>query len=153
MPYRQGVVAYIKNTDGKYLVFQNPEWKENEWRVPGGGIHDGEDYVAAIKRELREEFSLTNLEVKATSEQINQFEWPDDLIERDIVNQKPVLYRGQQQKQVLILVDKDVKIEPDSEEVKAYKWIDLNEFETYFIRPNQAELALKVIKEFEENGF
>jgi putative (di)nucleoside polyphosphate hydrolase len=150
LPYRQGVVAYVRNSEGKYLIYQDPKWKENEWRFPGGGLEKDEDYITAIKREIFEEFGIENVEIAATSTQNNRYEWPDDLIQKNIKSGTP--FRGQEQKQVLILIDNIQEIKADPNEVKAYKWILPEEFEEYFVFNGQADLALKVVYEFMEYG-
>jgi len=53
--YRVSVKALIKNSDGKVLVL-----KENQdtWSLPGGGLDHGEEPVAGLKRELKEELCI-----------------------------------------------------------------------------------------------
>lgn len=152
LPYRQGVVAFIKNQEGKYLVFQHPDWDSKSWRMPGGGIEEGEDFKDAIFRELKEEFGITNQAIQMVSKYVNQFEWPDDLIQKNTDSGRKA-FRGQQQKQVVILFDKKDEIRIDPVEVKNYKWIDPDEFGDYLTMKGQLEMTRKVVKEIEENGF
>jgi 8-oxo-dGTP pyrophosphatase MutT (NUDIX family) len=152
LPYRQGVVAYVCNSLGKYLIFQHPDWEKDKWRVPGGGIRDGENYEQAIKREMLEEFGLNNFEIKFLSNIINTFEWPDDLIEKNIADGKTA-FRGQQQKQVLIQLDNIPEIIIDPLEVADYKWVDVSEFVKFFVHPGQNDIANQVIDDFKKNGY
>lgn len=51
-------VACIDYRDGKILIAKRIERGEmgGRWEFPGGKIENGEDYTAAIKREMNEEF-------------------------------------------------------------------------------------------------
>jgi 8-oxo-dGTP diphosphatase len=59
--------AIIKNEEGKFLVLfksENEDISPNEIDIPGGRIEFGEDAVACLEREVKEE---TNLEIKIVS--------------------------------------------------------------------------------------
>ena len=53
-------IACIDYRDGK--VFIAKRWNKGDmggrWEFPGGKIDEGEDYVQAIKREMKEEFDV-----------------------------------------------------------------------------------------------
>jgi 8-oxo-dGTP diphosphatase len=49
-----GVKAFIKKDDTVLVLFD----KSNGVRFPGGKIQEGEDYITALKREVKEETSL-----------------------------------------------------------------------------------------------
>lgn len=56
------VAAFLMLEDGRYLMQlrdDNPHiWYPGFWGLFGGGIEDGEDIFAALRRELREELEL-----------------------------------------------------------------------------------------------
>lgn len=59
------VVAALIEKHGKYLIAKRATGDENvlgKWEFPGGKVEPNEDEMAAIEREIREEFEL---EVKA----------------------------------------------------------------------------------------
>lgn len=53
-------IACIDYRDGKVFIAkrQNKGDMGGRWEFPGGKIDDGEDYTAAIKREMQEEFGV-----------------------------------------------------------------------------------------------
>src|SRR5580698_1141039 len=58
LPLRQGVRAVVLDDDDRILLvhFEFPDW--TLWATPGGGIEPGETYESAIRRELKEEVGL-----------------------------------------------------------------------------------------------
>lgn len=52
--------ALIRNAEGKILMVHLPEWGNNpeHWDLPGGRLDPGEDFVEALRRELKEEISV-----------------------------------------------------------------------------------------------
>lgn len=53
---RQVVRAFLRNSDGKYLLVQHH--KSDIWTLPGGHIDTWETLHQALKREIKEEFQL-----------------------------------------------------------------------------------------------
>jgi 8-oxo-dGTP pyrophosphatase MutT (NUDIX family) len=55
------VVAAVIDGGGRWLVGRRPERKRHGglWEFPGGKVKPGESYLAAARRELDEELSLT----------------------------------------------------------------------------------------------
>ncbi|MDH5760667.1 MAG: NUDIX domain-containing protein [Gemmatimonadota bacterium] len=54
------VVAVVIEREGRYLLGRRPPEKRHGalWEFPGGKTHDGEDHLAAARRELLEELDL-----------------------------------------------------------------------------------------------
>lgn len=53
--------AVLLTPDGFLLLMKIQGWTRELWITPGGRINAGEDPVAAVRRELREETGLTEL--------------------------------------------------------------------------------------------
>ncbi len=64
---RVGVCAFIKRTDGRFLVIKRSkinDYLPGVWDLPGGEVEFGEDPVNALKREVVEELGLQAKVVK-----------------------------------------------------------------------------------------
>ena len=59
------VVAAVIEREGKLLVCQRPQHKRHGglWEFPGGKLEPGEDDLAAVSRELREELDVETVSV------------------------------------------------------------------------------------------
>ena len=62
---RRGARAVLLDPDERILLvrFVNPENGNVYWATPGGGIEEGEDEEACLRRELREETGLEDVEI------------------------------------------------------------------------------------------
>ncbi|MBI2669002.1 NUDIX domain-containing protein [Candidatus Woesearchaeota archaeon] len=118
LPFRNNV-ALIVFKDTKFLLVNLVDWDEEWWKFPQGGIDDGEDVVAAGKREFREEIGTNKIKILGQSQYTNKYDWPDEVIER-----KGRQFRGQWQRFLVVEflgTDADIKI--DTAEVRKYKWV------------------------------
>ncbi|MFB6182042.1 MAG: NUDIX hydrolase [Candidatus Magasanikbacteria bacterium] len=51
--FRPGVYAFVENNQGEILMIVDE--KSNQWELPGGGLHLGEDLIDGTIREIKEE--------------------------------------------------------------------------------------------------
>lgn len=55
MDMRVAAYAVVTDDDGRLLLAHWNEGRRAAWTMPGGGLEDGEDPEAAVRREVREE--------------------------------------------------------------------------------------------------
>lgn len=110
------VVMLLKNDD-KYLLIRKEFYPEGIYRLPGGGIDDGETPEEALHREVMEEF---NREVSSL-EYLGKYTYKLSDSETTIVFTSHCF---------LVEVPKEVDLKED-EEHAGYKWIGLDEFPKY----------------------
>ena len=92
--------------------------------MPQGGVDDGEDYLAAAFRELKEETSIKNVKLIKELDGLIDYELPNHLL--GIIWKGK--YRGQRQKWFLMKFvgqDKEINIKTKNPEFCEWRWIDL----------------------------
>lgn len=147
LPYRQAVIGIVLDDDKRFLVAQAITYGEDDWRFPGGGVDGNEKLEETLLRELEEELGTNNFEIIKKANFINQYEWPDHVVE-DQFKKKGIKYRGQEQVSFLVKFKgkkEDVKIQ--TEELRKVKWVKYDELKNHFTFPNQWNDAEKALKE------
>lgn len=109
----------IKNTNRAYVlvtyedqIILTKNWLgfQKKWRLPGGGINNGEEPINAVVRELAEE-----LNISASPESLNCIT-PQPI--NDKLNYKYWLFEYR--------TDKEQKFSPDEKEILVAKYFDRN---------------------------
>jgi 8-oxo-dGTP pyrophosphatase MutT (NUDIX family) len=78
-PVTRGVRAILVNQDGQVLLLRHKYGKG--WLLPGGRVRKHESYETALRRELREELGVTELELgEKLGEYQNEQEYKRDTI-------------------------------------------------------------------------
>jgi len=148
LTYRQSTSAVILDKAGRILIVQNNSYKDNEWNIPGGGIEEGETPEITIIRELKEELGSDKFEIAKVSKQTYRYEWPDDLINKKIAENKPI-FRGQEKTRFLVkFLGEDKDLKPEAEEIRIIKWVFPKELPAHLIFPNQMQEMEILLKEF-----
>lgn len=148
LAYRKSTAAVVVSNENKIILVQKMGWQDNEWDFPGGGVEENETDEQAMIRELNEELGTNKLKIIAKSSITDQYEWPDEVIERKL-KEKGHTWRGQQRTQFLAkLTGTDADINFPKDELENIMWINPTELQKYFIFPNQFEKAEKLLKEF-----
>ena len=123
LPLRTGVGIIVLNKQNKIFVGKRKDNPGDKWQMPQGGVDEGEDYTTAMRRELREETSIQNIEIIKEIEKIYQYELPANLV--GIIWKGK--YRGQKQKWFITRFlgeEKEINLNTKHAEFIDWKWIE-----------------------------
>ena len=125
LPLRRGVGIIVLNRENKVFVAKRIDNPKNFWQMPQGGIDEGEDYLTAAYRELKEETSINKVELIKEIEGSFTYELPDYLL--GIIWKGR--YKGQKQKWFLMRHlgdDQEINIKTKKPEFLEWKWVDIS---------------------------
>ena len=146
LPYRQNSLGYVVNDEGKFLLVNKESYEDNQWSFPGGGIDEGETAEQALLRELKEELMTNNFKIIRKSQNVYQYEWPDEVIETS-AKKKGKYFRGQQLIQFLVrFTGNNAEVKP-GDGIRMFKWVSRNDLPSHLVFPNQLENAEGVLNE------
>lgn len=151
LTYRKGVIGIVVDIKNNFLIIQSVNYKENEWRFPGGGIEENETPEKAMIRELQEELGTDKFKIIKISKFKNKYDWSLKTIEWRF-KEKGKTYKGQEQIQFLVQFygdRKDIKI--NKKELRNLKWVKYNDLKHHLIFPDQWKQDEKTIKELKYN--
>ena len=128
--YRKNVGIVVFNKDAKVLMCARADSKDFNWQFPQGGIDEGEYFIDAAKRELREETGITSIRVVSKIEESLYYDFPKDVTDRFKKNGSN--YIGQAQQWALFYFtgensEIDFCTNPEEIEFKDYEWTDIFE--------------------------
>ena len=123
LPMRIGVGIIVLNNYNQVFVGKRKDNPVNNWQMPQGGVDKGEDFTTAMKRELIEETSVTNIKILKEINHMFEYELPESLIGK-IWNGK---FRGQKQRWFITRFlgnDNEINLDTRRPEFIDWKWID-----------------------------
>ncbi len=122
---RLGVGIIVLNKNNNVFVGKRKDNPINNWQMPQGGIDKGESPLVAMKRELEEETSITNIKILKELEGWIEYELPPNLLGK-IWRGK---YRGQSQKWFIVRFlgdENEINLKTKNPEFIEWKWIEHN---------------------------
>jgi putative (di)nucleoside polyphosphate hydrolase len=125
LPLRTGVGIIVLNSKNNVFVGKRKDNPFDKWQMPQGGVELNEPLLNAMKRELKEETSIKNIEVLKEFPQWLKYELPENLIGK-IWEGK---YKGQKQKWFIVRFkgeESEININTQNAEFIEWKWIDMN---------------------------
>ena len=145
LPLRNGVGIVLLNKENKIFVGKRVDNPSNFWQMPQGGVDNGENFLDAAYRELKEETGIKkNVELIQEIEGTMTYELPDHLL--GVVWKGK--FKGQKQKWFLMRYDgnnSDINIKTKNPEFLDWKWIDLNMITNVVV-----DFKLHIYKELKE---
>ena len=126
LPLRNGVGIVVLNEKNQIFVAKRIDNPKNFWQMPQGGVDEGENFLKAAYRELKEETSIKNIELIKEIDGTLTYELPNHLL--GIIWKGK--YKGQKQKWFLMRFigeDKEIDIKTKNPEFLDWKWIDLDQ--------------------------
>ena len=141
LPFRNGVGIVVLNKDNKVFVAKRIDNPKDFWQMPQGGVDKNEDFLVAAYRELKEETSITSVELIKEVEGTTVYELPDRLL--GIIWKGK--YKGQKQKWFLMKFtgeEKEINIKTKNPEFLDWKWINLDQITEVVV-----DFKLQVYKE------
>tara|TARA_Y100000816_G_scaffold225159_1_gene170110 strand:- start:6 stop:455 length:450 start_codon:yes stop_codon:yes gene_type:complete len=120
---RIGVGAIILNKDNHVFVGKRKDNPIDKWQMPQGGVDRGEDFITAMKRELIEETSITNIKILKEIDNMYEYQLPENLV--GIIWKGR--FRGQKQKWFIVRFlgkDSEINLETKYPEFIDWKWIE-----------------------------
>ena len=148
LPLRTGVGIVVLNSDNKIFVGKRKDNPKNNWQMPQGGVDQGEELIAAMKRELMEETGIKNIKILKEFNYWLEYELPKNLV--GIIWKGK--FRGQKQKWFIVrFLGKDDEINLDTKhpEFIDWKWLDIKklpEVIVHFKKDIYKKIQLEIYK-------
>ena len=148
LPLRSGVGIVLLNKENKVFVAKRIDNPKNFWQMPQGGIDKGEDFYTAALRELKEETSITSVELIKEIDEWYTYELPEYLLGK-IWKGK---FRGQKQKWFIMKFlgnENEIKLNTKNPEFFEWKWIKINELTNVVVK-FKFDVYKKIYKELKK---
>ena len=126
LPLRKGVGIVLLNNENKVFVAKRIDNPKNFWQMPQGGVDEDENYYEATLRELKEETSITSVELIQEINKKLTYILPNHLI--GIIWKGR--FKGQTQKWFVMRFignESEININTKNPEFLDWKWIDLED--------------------------
>ena len=144
LPLRSGVGIVVLNKENKVFVAKRIDNPKKFWQLPQGGVDEGEDFLTAAYRELKEETSIESVKLIKEFDKTITYELPNHLL--GIIWKGK--YKGQKQKWFLMKFtgdEKEINVKTKKPEFLDWKWVNLDQ-----ITEDVVEFKLHVYEELKE---
>ena len=132
LPLRIGVGAIVLNSENKIFVGKRADNPVDKWQMPQGGVDKGENFISAMRRELKEETSIQNIKILKQIDQWFEYELPKNLL--GIIWKGK--FRGQKQKWFVVRFignESEINLKTKYPEFIEWKWIKIDELTSVIV--------------------
>ena len=139
LPLRIGVGVIVLNGKNEIFVGKRKDNPVDKWQMPQGGVDKNENFLTAMKRELKEETSIKNIKILKELDGWFEYELPKNLL--GIIWKGK--FRGQKQKWFIVKFngnENEINLKTKIPEFIEWKWITIDELH-------------KVIVDFKKNMY
>ena len=126
LPLRIGVGAIVLNSENKIFVGKRADNPIDKWQMPQGGVDKGENFISAMRRELKEETSIQNIKILKQIDQWFEYELPKNLL--GIIWKGK--FRGQKQKWFVVRFignESEINLKTKHPEFIEWKWVEVDD--------------------------
>ena len=146
--YRAG--AIVVNPLGQIALAN-----EHLWGFPRGGVDEGEDYVTASKREVREEIGGSVIDKMTSFEELGTYERYPNGITKDTPGAYPMEIH-----MYLLVTSEEGELNPEDKDVKEAKWFSYedalaqltNEEDRMFLESHKESIFTELDKELAQRS-
>jgi|TARA_B100001741_G_C15976526_1_gene335836 putative (di)nucleoside polyphosphate hydrolase len=132
LPLRLGVGIIVLNKENRVFVGKRKDNPTDRWQMPQGGVDLGENFLEAMKRELKEETGIKSIKIIKEIEKFTQYELPDYLLGK-IWKGK---YKGQKQKWFIVRFigeDNEINLNTGRPEFIEWQWLNIEDLPTVIV--------------------
>jgi len=147
LPLRIGVGIVVLNKENKVFVGKRKDNPIDKWQMPQGGVDNGENFLDAMKRELKEETGIQNIKIIKELKEWTEYELPDYLLGKVWKGK----YKGQKQKWFIVRFmgsDDEINLNTKRPEFIEWKWLNIESLPKVIVsfKKNVYEKLLPQIK-------
>ena len=148
LPLRVGVGIVVLNSKNKVFVAKRKDNPINKWKMPQGGVDEGEKLIDAMHRELLEETSIYNIKILKELDYWLEYNLPKHLL--GIIWRGR--YRGQKQKWFIVKfvgTENEINLQTENPEFIEWKWVDISEL-TEIVVDFKKNVYIRIVEELKK---
>ncbi len=141
--YRPNVAFILRRADGRILIGERSD-VQGAWQFPQGGVNEGEDWLAALEREVLEEISLAPADYRIVGRRgPYRYEFPAGRTKAGCGGQEQMYFLAD-----FLGDEAQLLAQPATGEFRAVRWIAPGEFRLEWVAPMKRNVYRDVLRDF-----